>query len=73
MEEQLPYLTGYEIIRASNCEHNIQDKLDAIKSEIHKEKPYKGYMLEKLQSILWDTKCLISMCENDIVESDEDE
>ena len=60
--EPLPYLTEEEKIRAYSCAKNIQDKLNAVLTELLNEKPYKGYLLEKLDSINWDTNCIINMC-----------
>lgn len=64
-ESDKPYLEGYDIPRAKECAWNIQDKLNAIVTELEQEKPYKGYLQEKLQSILHDTKCLLSMSERE--------
>lgn len=59
----MDFLSEEEKRKAASCVNNIQDKLDAIKNELSsREKPFKPYMLEKLDSILWDTNCLISMC-----------
>ena len=57
-----PYLEDDEIARAKMCISNIEDKLNAIKSEVYNTAhPYKKYLDEKLQSIIFDTKCLDSM------------
>lgn len=64
-ESDKPYLEGYNISRAKDCAYNIQDKLNAITNELEQEKPYKGYLKEKLESILHDTECLLSMSERE--------
>ena len=51
----------YELRRAKDCICNIQDKLDALRSEIYMGKPYAYYCLEKLEPIKNDVNCLISM------------
>ena len=63
--ETLPYLTESEKVRAYSCARNVEDKLNAVKNELLNEKPYKYYLIEKLESILWDTNCIISMCKNE--------
>lgn len=69
----MDFLDENEKKRAAGCINNIQDKLDALKSEIcSREKPFKPYMMEKLDSILWDTNCLISMCKDKNVSVGED-
>ena len=55
----------YEKRRIENCIYNIQDKLEAIKSEINLEKPYKYYILEKIEPIINDVKCIKSICESE--------
>lgn len=52
-----------EINRAKGCIYNIRDKLNAIDLELHTEKPYLPYLLEKLEPIENDIRCLKSMCE----------
>jgi hypothetical protein len=61
----MEYFNEEQIRRGKDCAWNIQDKLHAIMSELGGPRPYKGYMKEKLESILWDAKCLMSMCEED--------
>ena len=64
--EELPYLaTDEEKARAYSCAKNIEDKLQAIINELLTERPYKYYLLEKLDNIKWDTNCLISMCKKE--------
>ena len=60
----MDYLSEDEIKRAQMCVLNIQDKLGSVVSEIKKEKPYKSYLKEKLDSITWDVNVLNSMIEN---------
>ncbi len=55
----------YEKTRIESCISNILDKLEAIKSEIRLEKPYKYYILEKIEPILFDAKCIKSICESE--------
>ena len=55
----------YEKTRIESCISNIQDKLEAIKSEIRLEKPYKYYILEKIEPILFDAKCIKNICESE--------
>ena len=64
-ETNKPYLEGYDISKAKDYAYNIQDKLNAIANELEQEKPYKRYLQEKLESILWDTNCLIVMCKEE--------
>ena len=56
-----PNLDNNEIKRALGCIANIEDKIKAIKQELLKEKPYKYYINEKIDSVLWDAKCIKSM------------
>lgn len=59
------FLNKEEKQRAKECVYNIKDKMNAIENEVfYKDKSYKEYLLEKLQSILWDTNCLINMCKS---------
>lgn len=48
-----------------SCISNIEDKLNAIKNEINLDKPYKYYILEKIEPILFDAKCIKNMCEDE--------
>ena len=63
--ETLPYLSEEEQRRAKSCVNNILDKLNAVQIEVNKEHSYKCYMMEKLESALWDINCLIHVCENE--------
>lgn len=56
-------MNEYEQQKAKDCVYNIRDKLNAIDLELHKEKPYLPYLLEKLEPIENDVRCLIAMCE----------
>ena len=62
--ETLPYLSEEEQTRAKDCINNIFDKINALQTEVSNDRSYKHYMLEKLESALWDMNCLISMCKN---------
>ena len=55
----------YEKRKIESCIYNIQDKLEAIKNEIRLEKPYKYYILEKIEPIINDAKCIKSICERE--------
>lgn len=59
------YLNEEEKESARMCISNIEDKLLSIKNEISLNMSYKNYLLEKLQPILNDTKCLINICEEE--------
>ena len=61
----MEYLSKEEIKRAKMCVLNIQDKLGSVASEINtREKPYKHYLQEKIESILWDANVLMNMVNN---------
>ena len=51
--------------RIESCISNIEDKLNAIKKEMKLEKPYKYYILEKIDPIIFDAKCIKSICESE--------
>ena len=56
------YLDEEEKNRAKMCVANITDKLQAISTELNtREKPYKTYLKEKMDSINWDIKVLNNM------------
>ena len=55
----------WEKNRIESCLCNIEDKLEAIKTEMELDKPYKYYILEKVEPILNDAKCIKSICEED--------
>lgn len=57
----MDYLTNEEVKRAKMCTSNIQDKLQAIISELNNKHAYKTYLKEKMESITWDVKCMNSM------------
>ena len=55
----------YELNKINSCLYNIQDNLDALKTEVLKGNPYKGYCLEKLEPIKNDVNCLIAIFEEE--------
>lgn len=59
----MEYLDKWEIERANMCIANIKDKMQSVDFEVLGRKPYKLYLLEKLNSVLHDVNCLINMCE----------
>lgn len=61
MDKENDILTKDEIKRAKMCLVNIKDKLRAVESEINKEKAFKYYLKEKLDSITWDINVLNNM------------
>lgn len=61
----MPKLTNLEKERMKDCAFNIDDKTQAIKYELFKEDSYKGYILEKAQSILNDIKVIINICKGE--------
>ena len=65
-----PYLEKFEIERAKMCLSNIDDKLKSVNAEIQNERPYKYYLIEKLNSVLTDTNVLIYMCKEGEEEGD---
>lgn len=61
-ENNMDYLSKEEIERAKSCIANIEDKLNAIKTEIYsREHPYKTYIREKASSITWDINVINHM------------
>lgn len=58
-------LNENEIKKAKECLFNIEDKLQAIEMELCKENPYKYYLLEKIDSVLWDSRCIANLCKTD--------
>lgn len=60
-----PFLDEYEKRRYEMCLRNIEDKLKALKVEAEKERPYRYYIKEKIDSILWDAKCIENMTRQD--------
>ena len=60
-----PYLNEEEKRRLKMCIANIKDKLQAIESESLNDKPYRCYLKEKIDSIIWDVNCIESMSRND--------
>lgn len=53
----------YEFNKALSCIYTIQTNLDSLKQAMLCKNPYAKYCLEKLNPILNDTKCLISLFE----------
>ena len=51
--------------KIKGCICNIQDKLSAIENEINLKKPYNYYIIEKIEPIIYDAKCIKSMCESE--------
>ncbi len=54
----------YEKKKIESCILNIEDMLKAIKKEVQLDKPHKYYILEKIEPILFDAKCIKSICED---------
>lgn len=48
--------------KARNCAYTILDNAQAVMMEVNRDKPYGGYLLEKLKIIENDVKCLKSEC-----------
>lgn len=62
MAEKEVFLNESQSRTALSCVSNIEDKLEAIKNELlTREKPYKPYLNEKLDSIYWDVKVLMNI------------
>lgn len=62
MAEKEVFLNENQTGISMSCVANIEDKLAAIKNElITREKPYKPYLNEKLDSIYWDLKVLMNV------------
>lgn len=60
------YLEKEEIQRAKMCVANIKDKIDSIYNEVYTvEKPDKGYLKEKIDSIIWDSNVINNMVSED--------
>ena len=55
----------YEKKKIESCIYNIEDKLNAIKNEIKLDKSYKYYILEKIEPIIFEAKCIKSICESE--------
>ena len=65
-DEEKPYLNETQINTGISALNNIEDKLMAIRNELTtREKPYKRYLREKLDSIYWDVKVLMNMTKED--------
>lgn len=48
--------------RVKMCISNILDKTSAIMSEIEEDRSYKYYIKDKIDSVLWDSKVIQSLC-----------
>lgn len=70
----MDYLNENQIGIAKSAIGNIKDRLKAIEIEIYtREKPYKSYLNEKLDSIRWDLQVLLNMAKPDrIIKIDKD-
>lgn len=65
-DEEKPYLNETQINIGISALNNIEDKLMAIRNElITRERPYKNYLREKLDSVYWDVKVLMNMTNED--------
>ena len=63
MKEDLPYLTDQEKETFKMCLANIEDKLHALQCESNQDHCYKTYIKEKSNSIYYDIKVILNMCE----------
>ncbi len=55
----------YEKNSINDCINEIEDSLDAIKKEIGLPKPYRYYILEKINHILFDANYIKNICESE--------
>lgn len=70
----MEFLNEEEKARATFCTMNIKDRLQAVMRELEvREKPHKGYLKEKLESMLWDTQVLMNMVSNDEDETENEQ
>ena len=51
--------------RIKICLRNIKDKFEAIKKEIELDKPHKHYILEKIESIVFESTIIENICESE--------
>lgn len=58
-------LNGSEKNQVWGCYENIQDKLNAIREELIRGECYKSYILEKIESVCWDSNCIKAVCEDE--------
>lgn len=56
-----PFLDEREKDRLKMCVANIKDKLNSIEVESENDRPYRYYLAEKIDSILWDANCIKSL------------
>lgn len=62
----MEYLTENQIGIAKSCIANINDKMKAVEMEIMtRQRPYKNYLNEKLDSIRWDLQVLSNLAKPD--------
>lgn len=47
------------------CYENIQNKLNAIREELIRGECYKSYILEKIESVCWDSNYIKAVCEDE--------
>jgi hypothetical protein len=67
----LEYLNETQKKTGLSAAYNIQDKMNAVMTELNKEHSYKCYLNEKLDSIYWDVKVLLNMCNQENEETNE--
>ena len=66
MKENLPYVTEEEKKRFAMILNEIDDAMNALKTEIRTtEHPYKYYLAEKLKTLQTDVPCLASLIEDE--------
>ena len=54
-------LTNEEKRRIKGCVETIIDSAMAIKNELENTNSFKGYILEKVEPICWDSNCIKSI------------
>lgn len=64
----MDYLSESQIGIAKSAISNIYDKMKSIETEIYtRQKPYKNYLNEKLDSVKWDVQVLLNLAKPDKV------
>ena len=64
-DEVLPYLNEEESKRVKMCLYNINDKMEAVNTEVlQSERAYKSYLKEKIDSIYNDIKVIKHIVDN---------
>lgn len=58
-------LNEQERERVNNCLYDINDKLKAIDLEMKRDKQYKSYLTEKIESALWDMQVIKHICQEE--------